>query len=69
MQSLYGKNSFAEESKNLARYRSENIFVINQILEQMLRTKQLYRILKLVTRILQLFAVLLSTLKLLYKYL
>jgi len=24
---LHGKNSFAEESKNLARYRSENNFV------------------------------------------
>jgi len=27
---LYGKNSFAQESKNLARYKSENIFVISQ---------------------------------------
>jgi len=44
MQNLHGKNTFAEGSKNLARYKSKNIFVINQILEQMLWRKWLYRI-------------------------
>jgi len=29
IESRHGKNSFAEKSKNLARYRSKNIFVID----------------------------------------